>query len=331
MAGPALASSAAPAAAGTAPAAAGPAGWHQLRSRVALNGARLSHRYQRAGSAAWHTEPLADPDDITVLGTHLFTAFQNGVGPQGQASADGNRDSTVVEYTGSGQVVGRWDLRGKCDGLTADSGRGELIATVNEDARSSIYLIRPAARRGHRIEHFRYNRSPLPHNGGTDAISVYHGQILVSASAPGTAGKPAPQPTYPAVYRVTFRPRRRVAVIAPLFFDEAAARVANVGPGHGQLIRLGLTDPDSNEIVPASGPRFAGDFMLTSQGDKEQIFMRRGAGRLGGGWQCSACPSRSTTLPGCAAGPGGCSPLTPAATPSTWSPAGSGLVPCWSR
>ena len=32
-------------------------------------------------------------------------------------------------------------------------------------------------------------------------------------------------------------------------------------------------NPDSNEVVPHHGPRFAGDFMLTSQGDKEQIFV----------------------------------------------------------
>jgi hypothetical protein len=38
-----------------------------------------------------------------------------------------------------------------------------------------------------------------------------------------------------------------------------------------------LTDPDSNEDVPPSGPRFANDFMLTSQGDKEQIFYASGS------------------------------------------------------
>jgi hypothetical protein len=35
-----------------------------------------------------------------------------------------------------------------------------------------------------------------------------------------------------------------------------------------------LTDPDSNENVPAYADRFAGDFMLTSQGDQEQIFVQ---------------------------------------------------------
>jgi hypothetical protein len=121
------------------------------------------------------------------------------------------------------------------------------------------------------------HNKPLPHFGGTDAISIYHNMVLVSASAPGTTGKPAPQPTYPAVYIVTFNSRTRVATVHALFYDEATARAANVGTGFGANVKLALTDPDSNEVVPAGAPRFAGDFMLTSQGDEEQIFVKPGA------------------------------------------------------
>jgi hypothetical protein len=74
---------------------------------------------------------------------------------------------------------------------------------------------------------------------------------------------------------VTFDPATLVAGIRPVFYDEARATVANAGQ-HGQ-VRLALTDPDSNEVVPSSAARFAGDFMLTSQGDKEQIFLRQAA------------------------------------------------------
>jgi hypothetical protein len=83
------------------------------------------------------------------------------------------------------------------------------------------------------------------------------------------------------VYAVTFGRASRVATVTPVFFDEAPARVANTGADRGKVVRLALTDPDSNEVVPRSGPRFAGDFMLTSQGDKEQIFTgpRGGLGR----------------------------------------------------
>jgi hypothetical protein len=273
-----------PAMAGTATAAHKPAASrsaaHQapsFQASVVIDGANLSHSYTPAGGATAQTEPLTLPDDITVLGHDLFTAFQNGVGPQGQPSSDGNEDSTVVEFTANGQVLNQWDLVGKCDGLTADTHRGILIATVNEDANSSVYTIAPGARPAKQVAHYRYNMNPLLHHGGTDAISVYHGKILVSASAPGTlpATPPAPQPTFPAVYVLKFHPGKHLATLKPLFYDEASATVANVNAtNHGQQVQLALIDPDSNEVVPASAPRFAGDFMLTSQGDQEQIFVQ---------------------------------------------------------
>ncbi|MGC1288799.1 MAG: hypothetical protein WA895_38250, partial [Streptosporangiaceae bacterium] len=92
-----------PAVASAAPAAAQHGA--RFKVRVILNGAKLRHTFIPAGSSKPKTEPLADPDDITVLGHHLFSGFQNGVGPQGQASPDGNTDSTIVEYTASGHVV----------------------------------------------------------------------------------------------------------------------------------------------------------------------------------------------------------------------------------
>jgi len=238
------------------------------RVRVILSGKSLHHWYTRAGSRKLYSEPLAQPDDITRIGGYLFTGFQNGVGPQGQASTDGNRDSTIVEFTTSGAVVNQWDIRGKCDGLTANPATGLMVATVNEDANSSLYTINPFTGR---IVHYRYNRQPLPHNGGTDAISFYRGLMLISASAPGTVGAPAPQPYYPAVYVVTLNQFKRVAYVRALFFGESHATAAN-GPHVGRSVKLGLTDPDSNEVVPFLAPRFPGDFMLTSQGDKQQIY-----------------------------------------------------------
>jgi hypothetical protein len=110
----------------------------QFHVRVILNGAKLRHSFIPVGSTKRRTEPLADPDDITVLGHHLFSGFQNGIGPQGQPSTDGNTYSTIVEYTASGHEVQQWDIKGKCDGVTADTAAHLLIATVNEDAHSSI-------------------------------------------------------------------------------------------------------------------------------------------------------------------------------------------------
>jgi hypothetical protein len=256
---PASAQPARPAAASTAA--------HKLTVRQILFGLKLHHEFRSDGKGPLRSEHLTSPDDITELGGHLFVTFQNGVGPQGTPSTDGNLDSTLVEFTLSGRWVRQWDVRGKCDGLTADPAIGKVLATINEDANSSMDAITVATGT---VQHFRYSE-PLPHKGGTDAISIYRGQILVSASAPGTTGKAAPQANYPAIYVTTLHPKTGIAQVRPLYYDEATARAVN-GPHKGKFVRLGLTDPDSNEVVPAVSPEFAGDFMLTSQGDKEQIF-----------------------------------------------------------
>jgi hypothetical protein len=244
-----------------------------------LAGASLQHTFTPAGSTTPQTETLSKPDDIARLRDKLFVGFQNGVGPQGQASTDGNLDSTVVELGLNGHVIAQWDVAGKTDGLTADPELGGVIATVNEDANSALYTIRtdgtpPAAA----VTSYTYSQV-LPHLGGTDAIAVDEGQIFVSASAPGTNGAPAPQPTYPAVYTVTLDPTTQVATVHPLFNDEDPATVANVNSSHwGQPMPLALTDPDSNAIVPQDASRFAGDFMLTSQGDQQQIYVDNAGG-----------------------------------------------------
>jgi hypothetical protein len=236
-----------------------------------LLGSSLHHTFTVSGTTTTQSETLSDPDDISRWGNDLFVGFQNGVGPQGQPSSDGNLDSTVVELTTSGHVLGQWDVVGKTDGVTADPGLG-VLATVNEDAHSALYLIRPFAPASEAVTRFDYSE-PLPHFGGTDAISIEHGQILISASAPGTTGVAAPQPTYPAVYSVTLDEATQIANVTPLFFDESSATVANVGSQIGTTTQLALTDPDSNEVVPWWSPRFGGDFMLTSQGDEEQIYV----------------------------------------------------------
>jgi len=238
-----------------------------------LSGSSLHHTFRPDGTGPPITAALSNPDDISRLGDDLFVGFQNGVGPQGQANPQGDLDSTVVELALSGQPVAQWDVVGKTDGVTADPATGTVIATVNEDANSSLYTIDPRVASAAAVRHYTYNEA-LPHFGGTDAISVDDGHLFVSASAPGTTGSPAPQPTYPAVYAVSLDPTTKVATVSPVFDDEAMATVANTtDPEAGHPVALALTDPDSNEVVPVSGPRFPGDFMVTSQGDLEQVYV----------------------------------------------------------
>jgi len=235
-----------------------------LTVRQIAFGTTLKHSFQPGGTGAGRTEHLTQPDDIVTLGGKLYVGFQNGVGSQGEESGSGNLDSTLVEFTPAGSVVKQWDVTGKIDGMGADSATGQVIATVNEDSKSSLYTVS-----GGTVTHYTYSPSPLPHQGGTDAVAVYQGKILISASAPGTSGK-APA-SAPAVFVVTLNAGTKTATAAPFFADNATA--TGVGaPDAGKTVTLALTDPDSNEVVPSSSPEFAGDFMLNAQGDKELIF-----------------------------------------------------------
>jgi len=235
-----------------------------LTVRQIAFGTTLKHSFQPGGTGAVRTEHLTQPDDIVTLGGKLYVGFQNGVGSQGEESGSGNLDSTLVEFTPAGSVVKQWDVTGKIDGMGADPATGQVIATVNEDSKSSLYTVS-----GGTVTHYTYSPSPLPQQGGTDAVSVYQGKILISASAPGTSGK-APA-SAPAVFVVTLNAGTKTATAAPFFADNATA--TGVGaPDAGKTVTLALTDPDSNEVVPSSSPEFAGDFMLNAQGDKELIF-----------------------------------------------------------
>ncbi len=229
-----------------------------------------------AGTAAWAAGPavppgfsidtvatggaLSAPDDIAQLGNHLFVSFQNGVGPKGEPTKGGGRTSTVQEYTLGGVPVARWTLTGKCDGLTADPANHRLIATVNEDGSSSLYTISPSTSAP---THYTYRPGSLPHQGGTDSISVVSGQVLIAASAPNTA-------TGPAVYRA--RLAGNTATLTSVFTDTSSATTANTGVSRGKREKLALTDPDSTEVVPSVSPRFAGDLLLDAQGDKQLVF-----------------------------------------------------------
>ena len=226
---------------------------------VWANAAKLSHTTPKG------SEALSNPDDITRLGNDLFIGFQNGVGPQGEPSTTGNKDSTIVEFTLGGHKVAQWDIVGKCDGLGDDPGLHAVVATVNEDAHSSFYVITPGTAKA---AHYMYAKA-LPSKGGTDSVVDYQGTLIFSASAPGTTGKAAPQASYPAAYEVTPNSATHKATVKGLFSDEATATSVN----NGKSVKLALVDPDSSAAVPAGAPRFAGDFEITSQGDKEQIFV----------------------------------------------------------
>jgi hypothetical protein len=208
-----------------------------LTFKQIILGTTLKHSFQPNGKGAAQTEFLTQPDDIVTLDGNLYVGFQNGVGSQGEAAPSGNLDSTLLEFTPAGSIVKQWDVTGKIDGMGADPATGQVIATVNEDSKSSLYTVSSGT-----VTHYTYTPSSLPHMGGTDAIAVFNGKILISASAPGTAGK-APA-SAPAVYVVTLNAGANTAAVTPFFADNATATGVN-GSNAGKKVTLALTDPDS--------------------------------------------------------------------------------------
>ncbi|HWE07811.1 MAG TPA: hypothetical protein VG325_00570 [Solirubrobacteraceae bacterium] len=199
---------------------------------------------------------------------------------EGRAAPNGQTSSTLVEYGRSGNVLNSWQLTGKVDGLGANPRTKEVIATVNEDGNSSLYTVRPDGRSGGRVTHYTYSPAPdsaksggILTGGGTDAVSVYHGEIIVSASNPTPANATA-------AFRVRLDRHDGVARLYPTFADNASATDAV----SGQQVTLGLTDPDSNAVVPESSPRFGSDFVLDGQGDQQLVFAH-GLGRAGSNLQ----------------------------------------------
>ncbi len=205
---------------------------------------------------------LTQPDDLAHFGDHLLVVFQNGLGPLGQAGPLGTY-STVVELSLRGAVQHTWNLTGHADGMAVDPGHDRAIVTVNEDGLSSLFTIDLGSGTA---AQYHYSPSSLPHGGGTDAVSIVQGQILISASAPTLAAGPA-------VFVAQLDASTMTATLTGLFADNAGATIANTGSTQGQATTLALTDPDSNEVVPSASPRFGGDFVLDSQGDDEQIYV----------------------------------------------------------
>lgn len=216
-----------------------------------------------AAGAALHSRVILDgkahgwssPDDVTFIGPHIFVGFQNGVPSDGPAPGT-PQQSTLVEMKPSGEIEQTWNITGKIDGLGADPADSRVVLTVNEDSNSSMYTVSLDGA----VQHYTYDEA-LPHGGGTDAVSVFHGAIYTSASNPSGG---------PALYRITLKDGGVAHVEDTAVNTDSAATVANAG--QSGTTQLALTDPDSDTVVPANAGRFGGDFMLDAQGDQQAVF-----------------------------------------------------------
>ena len=206
-----------------------------------------------------------NPDDITRLGGLVFVAYQNNAGATGAPA--GSKSDVVAFDLESGQVEQHYVLPGRVDGLTADRFHREVIATVNEDLNSSLYVIKNGT-----AKHYTYSPSPAETgsdgtNGGTDAVSVAdNGTIYVAHSNPDVT-QPAPNNTA-AVY--TIKLSGSTAKLTPVFGVNDVAAVINPAPGAPASAPLGLTDPDSNRWVRGHD---GGTLIQDAQADSKLVFV----------------------------------------------------------
>jgi hypothetical protein len=211
------------------------------------------------------------PDDITQMAiarldggrTVIWTAYQNGINPDGTPGTPGGpTQSTVVGYdASSGALVRSVQVTGKVDGLTADPEMGVIIATVNEDDNSAFNLINPVTGA---VATYAYSPNPAVDGvGGTDSIAVINGQIYVAHSNPSDVTQPTDYLVTPDTSTSTL-----TAFLTPAFFDNSMATNAITGAS----VQLGLTDPDTNYVMPGVSPRFGGDLATVSQADGEIVF-----------------------------------------------------------
>ena len=208
---------------------------------------------------------LSSPDDITRLGGWIYVVYQNATQPDGSTGGASN----VVAYRRNGTVARTWSVTGHADGLTADPTNHRVIVTVNEDANSSLYTIDPSGPAAQQVQHYTYSPDPATlTGGGTDAISIVNGKIFISASNPSPTVMNGTTFSAPAVFTATIPATGLFVTLTPAFNDNSAA----VDAVSGAPVTLNLADPDSNAAVPSSSPRFAGDFMLDSQGDSDLVF-----------------------------------------------------------
>ena len=150
-------------------------------TQVFASGATIQHATSKGKASVFQ------PDDLTKLGSNIFVGFQNGVGPDGKPCS-GVSDSTIVEFSSSGKPVKQWDVAGHVDGIAANSATGQVVVCTNEDANPHLFVIKPGSSQAASVQ-----RPSVPPHGGLDAISFWHGMMLISASAPGTTGKAAPR------------------------------------------------------------------------------------------------------------------------------------------
>jgi hypothetical protein len=196
----------------------------------------------------------SSPDSITFGdGAHVWVAYTNGADSTGAFG-----DSTVVEYTKSGNVVDSDILPGYVDGLKVNPYTGDVWALQNQDGNSTLTLIQ------HGTGHF---DGPLAYavtssTQGYDDVVFQGADIFMSRTNPSTGDATVVQlsggetPSAPLTWTTVL--------------TDGAAGLDLVS---GNVETIPQNDPDSLKAAPN------GDLLLSS-GDDGVIIDIHNAGQL---------------------------------------------------
>lgn len=197
------------------------------------------------------TTSMNHPDDVRVVGSTVWIAWQNSSAKDGSTT----KPSTVAEYTTSGKLLKAWSVIGHADGMRLDPMTHMMWVTTDEDAKPRLYVINPSS-----STPTQYTVPATSWGGGLDDIEFVNGSAYISASNP-TLSKAGKNPA-PAIVKVTLSGTS--AALHPALPGEAKATTL-IPPV--TTTTLTLTDPDSMSADPQ------GDLVFMSQGDSDLLFI----------------------------------------------------------
>jgi hypothetical protein len=203
--------------------------------------------YSFSTFATSHKPDYYQPDSITVWNNRVLIGYGNNAKPDGTFGS-----STLVEYGMDGSVIKTFKVKGHNDGLKVDPKTNLVWALQNEDANPYLMIFDPTTGASKK-----YTFAKPAHGGGYDDMAFQGDSVFISASNPSNNPN-----TKQAIVKATLSGSS--VVVSPILLGNAMA----IDVTTGQPVQLNLQDPDSLRFDAA------GDLVLDSQADAEQIVVR---------------------------------------------------------
>src|ERR1700730_15144615 len=199
---------------------------------------------------------LTNPDSITSANENIYVVYANKTQPDGSGG-----NSTIVEYSSTGQVLRMFHVKGKADGLKYNPFDHQLWALRNEDSNPALTTIDPKT--GDQDD-FTY-AEPTLHGGGYDDAVFFKDATFISASNPNLQ---APTPTTPNAQNVSPSIVKVRLAGHQIFVEPVLTGITSlVDIATGKIVIAQQSDPDSLKVDSA------GDLVLDSQADGDLIFI----------------------------------------------------------